>query len=831
MAGSTGLYVVILASLLCGTAFGSNVVAPQNIVAYLPITLTNYQDTAVAANTPIAIGATNAFSSSITGFNAIAYKQYESCNLGNAEFFLANGTVLNSWMEGNIINENAANSTCTSDSSANALADSANVLYWVRIPTNTFLAADTGTATQNTIYLGWAGTSTSLLSNTITGEAPQLSCPQPWNTVSGCSFGTSSYGYYDDGANVFNIYDNFHGNTLNTTLWLNNAYANITIANGILDYAHIGGSGGITQLTTNAGTNGANGYNGNFAEDALISEAYPNTASQVGLEGAFWYYGTWKSGVAGLITYGAGTNIIDPTSNIVARSLPISTGWHALTLTASPSQQTFYVNYSNPLTSTKTENLTSMAFGIYMENWLYSEEYWKGQWFRERAYPPNGIMPGSTFGSLRLVAPPPSIFIAANTTATDVGHYISITNTVSGGTSPFTYSYNAIGLIESDNAFTASSAGTYYLDENVVDNTGSSARSNLLTLTYNAPPAFTSFSPLTNTIAQGGSVAFTNTVTGGTPPYTYAYTVNPPSGWALYGNTIVFSTAGTYNVLETVTDAAGYTAHSANQIITVTNATSSAVTTAPPCGGGICGSGGTGVYGTTPPTTSPTSTSQTTTSSATTTSIATTSVYSTIPTTTSSPSPIEVSIKVSGQTAPPICNGNQYGYSINYTLLGAVFNVGSGVIGCFNMTAINTTSKDTGLPSGNNVLIRAINFTVSNRNITVDAVVRYPCSYSPYAIAPFMLKNDSWSEIRPFSVNAGACSITFAIPSDPTIAIMKTAEQNQTTAATSQPTTSAPAMQHSSLYSLEAGAIITLIVAIAMAIYFLRIRNRGRFVA
>lgn len=175
---------------------------PPGIQYYLPITITNYQGTAVTANTPIAIGTDS--SGNIIGFNALAYQQYETCNLNNAEFFLSNGMVLNSWMEGNMINSNTANALCASASSPNALAASANILYWVDVPSG-FLPANTGTATTNTLYLGWAGNvlspANNLLSNTITGENPILS---------------STYGQYDDGANVFSIYGAFQGSTMPT---------------------------------------------------------------------------------------------------------------------------------------------------------------------------------------------------------------------------------------------------------------------------------------------------------------------------------------------------------------------------------------------------------------------------------------------------------------------------------------------------------------------------------------------------------------------------------------------------------------------------------------
>ncbi len=214
-----------------GTVNSGSPSVPANIVAYLPITFTNSQDAVVTANSQLAVGVV---ASDVIGFNAIAYQQYESCNLANVEFFLGNGMVLNSWMEGNILNENTANSTCTSDASANALADSANVLYWIRIPTNAFLPADTGTPTQNVIYLGWASPSADLLSNTVTGEAPQLSCPQPWNTGSGCGYGANSYGYYDDGSRVFVNYTDFAGTTLPGSTSVNLSFGSISSDNGLI---------------------------------------------------------------------------------------------------------------------------------------------------------------------------------------------------------------------------------------------------------------------------------------------------------------------------------------------------------------------------------------------------------------------------------------------------------------------------------------------------------------------------------------------------------------------------------------------------------------------
>ena len=78
--------------------------------------------------------------------------------------------------------------------------------------------------------------------------------------------------------------------------------------------------------------------------------------------------------------------------------------------------------------------------------------------------------------------------------------------------------------------------------------------------TANVDPSFTAFSPLTNTIDVTQGVTFTNTVTGGSPPLVYAYTVNAASGFSIgVNNKITFTTAGTYTVSENVIDAQGFT--------------------------------------------------------------------------------------------------------------------------------------------------------------------------------------------------------------------------------------------------------------------------------
>ena len=373
------------------------VTAPSNIVDYVPITLTNNQNAPVAANTPIAIGVTAA--GNIIGFNAIIYQQYESCNLDNAEFFLSNGMVLDSWMEGNMSNEQAANALCTSDASANALAASANVLYWVKIPTSAFLPANTGTAAQNTLYLGWSSPSISLLSNTVAGEAPQLFCSNPSNTASGCAAG--QYGEYDNGQTVFPaLYQNFAG-TSTPSGWLKGGgdSAEIVQDNGLT----VGVSGGSAVeyffSKTNYGLN---------ANQILDTYAESLGASSSNYESSFGYanYSFGNNATVSWLLTGLSSIVpIDGAAGVYSTGTlsPSTAAYHVLTVYwPSASSSTFSYDYGSSK-DTITTNISPVPIGagIFLVEPISYPEFM--QWIRIRTYPPSGVMPSTTFGSVQPV--------------------------------------------------------------------------------------------------------------------------------------------------------------------------------------------------------------------------------------------------------------------------------------------------------------------------------------------------------------------------------------------------------------------------------------------
>jgi hypothetical protein len=133
-----------------------------NTVYYLPINIINNQGTGTGQN----------FQQLVT-FDAVQYQQAETQNLGNVRFYYGN-TELYSWCE----------SGCSS------LSPSAT--FWVKIPNGI------GAHSTTTINLTFGPSANSPINydGVYAGEAPQLS---------------PTYAQYDNGANVFNFYDNFVG--------------------------------------------------------------------------------------------------------------------------------------------------------------------------------------------------------------------------------------------------------------------------------------------------------------------------------------------------------------------------------------------------------------------------------------------------------------------------------------------------------------------------------------------------------------------------------------------------------------------------------------------
>jgi hypothetical protein len=203
---SKKIIVVIIASLFLLTALpfienaGINVNpsgSKVDALYYVPIYINNVQQ----KSTP------TPFDEMIV-VNSNNYSSYENLNLSNVFFTYMNGSIVPSWLE-----------------SGNFSTDT-NSTYWLRI--NDSIAP--GNVLE--IKMNFLPVGEIAFNNYSTGEAPYFS---------------SSYGLYDDGSHVFNMYDNFSGTTLKGSIWNLTASATsyISVDNGIT----FGGSG--TYLVSN----------------------------------------------------------------------------------------------------------------------------------------------------------------------------------------------------------------------------------------------------------------------------------------------------------------------------------------------------------------------------------------------------------------------------------------------------------------------------------------------------------------------------------------------------------------------------------------------------
>ena len=403
--------LVLLAALAFVGLSNATLTIPSGIQYYVAVNITNSQTTATPSPFQQMINITES-----TFGNYIAYNK----NFANFEYFYANGTIIPAWIESN---------------------SSGKLITWVKltpsIPANGKL----------TIYLGFASKTTNLLSSSGTsgiGEAPQLS---------------STYGQYDDGASVFTNYWNFAGTTLPSSLTAEGATGEITINNGIT----FSGSSDVLVRSTSA-------ISYPQITDALIqtstSAAYPGVVigeattttmlgSQAWLENGYswdYYNGAWR---LEYISPSAGRNIVSQVSaNMVAGDV-YSIVWVAV------GNEKTYINYVNQINGADTTVSSIGNYYAYLGFDTSGTTSFTAQWLRTRAYPPNGVMPSVSFGSVQqtsgaslTISPNPATYgqsititatclVSTDTCAID---YPSLGTHIAEGTGTATYTYNAFAL-------------------------------------------------------------------------------------------------------------------------------------------------------------------------------------------------------------------------------------------------------------------------------------------------------------------------------------------------------------------------------------------------
>ena len=150
----------------------------------------------------------------------------------------------------------------------------------------------------------------------------------------------------------------------------------------------------------------------------------------------------------------------------------------------------------------------------------------------------------------------------------------------SGGTSPYTFKWDFGGgatnsSTQNPGNVTFNTPGTYTVTFQVTDS-GNHTSSSSVTITVNSPPlqplVVAISSPTGNvTINTGQSVNFQGSITGGTAPYTYQWTINggsPISSSAQNPGNVTFNTVGTYTINFQASDSSNQTS-GASVVVTV----------------------------------------------------------------------------------------------------------------------------------------------------------------------------------------------------------------------------------------------------------------------
>ena len=252
-------------------------------------------------------------------------------------------------------------------------ASSTDTTYWVKL--NAGIPANS----QSVIDVNFYPKSDNVFNNQNTGEAPQLS---------------STYGQYDNGANVFNFYDNFAGTALDTSKWNVVSGLSYTVNNG---FTYNGGSCNNIYITSISSFSSP--YVIDFYGTGLVSDdmgiwfnaqgrgtsADTNLWAQRGTSNGQDQLYTGNPAPSSFTGYGSSPASLNGVYNL-----------YSLDIGSSNNPTTTEVNYNAYIADTTfPATYTSGYFG---PRFCSGSETW--QWIRVRAYPPNGVMPSVNFGQV-----------------------------------------------------------------------------------------------------------------------------------------------------------------------------------------------------------------------------------------------------------------------------------------------------------------------------------------------------------------------------------------------------------------------------------------------
>lgn len=173
-----------------------------------------------------------------------------------------------------------------------------------------------------------------------------------------------------------------------------------------------------------------------------------------------------------------------------------------------------------------------------------------------------------------------SVSISQSFFTLDVGQSQTLTSTIRGGTSPYTYQWcmNSLAIGVATGAsytFTPSSRGNFTFYLNVTDGADSEAQSSAVTATVNSA-LLVMISPTSATLDLGQSQNFSSSTSAGTSPYSYQWYLNGSMVKDATSSTWAFTptSPSSYSIYLNVTDKVGVEVKSDVATVTVNNALS-----------------------------------------------------------------------------------------------------------------------------------------------------------------------------------------------------------------------------------------------------------------
>jgi hypothetical protein len=303
----------------------------------------------------------------------------------NVEFFYSNGTIIPSWLES---------------------YTGSNAIWWLKL-------GSIPASSSITVYMGIAPTSTNLFNTVNDGEAPQIPCGS--TPTSSCS----NYAEYDDGANVFNFYENFAGISLpNPFITLGNK-TELTINNGITLDANsfisietntvfpIDNILEINMINPTISSEFSNG-GGIMYVLSRVDGIYNSTGVAANGQGQWIYGGCTTSLSSGAACNFSLAQVGQEHEGIVHNS--VEGGYRMVGNLTKPEIIGVASEYTGTYIYRNEVILNSTTIAPPVGNYyivvgaggdsLSSELEFSFNWLRTRAYPPSGVMPSVSFGSV-----------------------------------------------------------------------------------------------------------------------------------------------------------------------------------------------------------------------------------------------------------------------------------------------------------------------------------------------------------------------------------------------------------------------------------------------